>query len=290
MISALIVSQESVGDTLRKSYARIWGSVSGLMVTIVLIAIVFQNHTLVLVLAFLTIFPYLYLRPSLNHYGYAKFFQQIAVICFLVLIGEPANPELIEWRMGNVVLGCVIGQGVSLLIFPHWSRDSWKKTLIQALADCQALFQAIAQANRSFSWDTDQLATLSYQACCSVYQMDSRLESRQQELKLKGEQIRHRWDLITVNRVLYEAILYWGFTVKMELSASHSPPSLTPEKIELMANIDQALTLLQNAVGFQITFEKPLIPEGTKSLSPLQQIAEAIAAYARVKNRYTSPR
>ncbi|MFM7190491.1 MAG: FUSC family protein, partial [Microcystaceae cyanobacterium] len=116
VISALIVSQEAVGDTLRKSYGRIWGSVLGLMVTLVLVAIAFQYHSVVLVLAFLTIFPYLYLRPSLNHYGYAKFFQQIAVICFLVLIGERANLELIEWRIGNIILGCVIGQGVSLFV------------------------------------------------------------------------------------------------------------------------------------------------------------------------------
>ena len=289
VISALIVNQEAVGDTLRKSYGRIWGSVLGLMATLVLVAIAFQYHSVVLALAFLTIFPYLYLRPSLNHYGYAKFFQQIAVICFLVLIGERANLELIEWRIGNIVLGCVIGQGVSLFVFPRWSKDRWKTALMQALTDCQTLFQAIAQAEQSGHWETDSLATLSYQAGCSVYQMDYSLESRQQELKLKGEPINLRWQLIQVNRVLYEAILYWGFTVKTALIRENTP-ALTADEIQLIDHIDQAFTLLQNSIGFQVSLAQPLIPEAAESLVALRAVAEAIADYALVKNRYTYPK
>lgn len=287
VISALIVSQDAVGNTIRKSYGRIWGTITGLIATVVLVAVVFHHHSFVVVLAFLSIFPYLYLRPSLNNYGYAKFFEQIAVISFVVLIGEQATPEFMEWRIGNIILGCVIGQGVSFFVFPHWSRDSWKNALVKALADCQTLFQATAQAEQSIHWDTERLSKLSYQACCSVYQMASRLESRQQELKLKGEQINHRWDLINVNRVLYEAILYWGFTVKTDLSTSNPP---APGEAQLITNIDQALTLLQNNVGFQVVFDQSLIPEMPESLSPLQKIAEAIADYAIVKNRYTYPK
>ncbi|MFM7193107.1 MAG: hypothetical protein ACKOX2_20180, partial [Microcystaceae cyanobacterium] len=105
----------------------------------------------------------------------------------------------------------------------------------------------------------DSLATLSYQAGCSVYQMDYSLESRQQELKLKGEPINLRWQLIQVNRVLYEAILYWGFTVKTALTGENAH-SLTADEVQLIHYIHQAFALLQHSIGFQVSLVQPLIP------------------------------
>ncbi|MEB3191384.1 MAG: hypothetical protein VKL42_13665 [Snowella sp.] len=88
---------------------------------------------------------------------------------------------------------------------------------------------------------------------------------------------------VTIGKFITQNSLYWGFTVKTDLSTSNPPAG----EAQLITNIDQALTLLQNNVGFQVAFDQSLIPEMAESLSPLQQIAEAIADYVTVKNRYT---
>lgn len=83
ILSAFIVSQDTVGSSLWKAKGRFWGALSGAIASLMIYALLRQHHTLIVVAAFLTIFPYAYFLTALNNYGYAYFFLQVAYVCFL---------------------------------------------------------------------------------------------------------------------------------------------------------------------------------------------------------------
>jgi uncharacterized membrane protein YccC len=156
-VSAFIVSQDTIGNTVWKAKGRFWGTLSGAIAAVMVYGVIVQYHRLVLIIAFATIFPYLYLRPSMENYGYAKFFQQIALICFLSIIGENPSAGVMEWRAADIAIGCVVGVFVALVVFPTWAYPRWKKAQQTAWQDLQTWFEAIVAEYQSHGFDQHRL-------------------------------------------------------------------------------------------------------------------------------------
>jgi hypothetical protein len=274
--------------------------------------VIVQYHRLVLIIAFATIFPYLYLRPSLENYGYAKFFQQIAFICFLSIIGENPSGEVMEWRAADIALGCLVGVLVALVVFPTWAYPHWQKAQHRAWQDLQTWFEAILAEYQSDGFDRHRLQQLSRTTQSSVFKLDDILFTRQQELWINRRDYRHQTVLVQVQaRVLksyerlYQILLYL-MQVAEHSKAAGQARILPPVSREMVQQIQAAFAEISTTIGtrhpsqippfsrYQVTDRLQTAP---KSIHPdtfnldecnvplqLNQVADAIAEFTASRN------
>ncbi|WP_216454931.1 FUSC family protein, partial [Arcanobacterium phocae] len=149
ILSAFIVSQDTIGTSLWKAEGRFWGALFGAIASLAIYALIRQHHALIFFTAFLTIFPYVYLLSALDNYGYAYFFLQVAYVCFLAAVGKPLLVDLIEWRAIEIGLGCMVGIVVALFVLPTSDRPRLQKGQLTAWNEMRVWFTDIVAAYRS---------------------------------------------------------------------------------------------------------------------------------------------
>ncbi|WP_162183029.1 FUSC family protein [Neosynechococcus sphagnicola] len=257
-VSALIVSRDSVGNTFWKAQGRLLGTAFGVAAAVIFYALIFRHHTLMFVAAFITIFPYLYLRPSLSNYGYAKFFQQFAYICFLGSLRQGASVALMEWRAIDIAIGCSIGLAVTLLVLPNWSSSNWKQGLIKTWTDFQHFFQAIVTEYQSPELDPQAIQKLSQQTQKSVYKLDTHLEGRKHETLMRGDSLSQRLAVIQADRKIYEALLYLSY-LAAESKQPQQPEILPPDAQTVIEQITAAFIEMQQFIGTRFSPQLPLV-------------------------------
>lgn len=312
-ISALIVSRDSVGDTFWKAQGRLLGTAFGVAAALMFYALTFRYHTLLFVVAFITVFPYLYLRPSLSSYGYAKFFQQFAFICFLGSLEQTPSVGLLEWRAIDIAIGCTIGLAVALLVLPTWARPQWKQGLIKSLEDFQQFFQTIVADYQPPQIDdqNDQInhqsiQKLSRETQKSVYALDRYLEDRKHESIMSADSLSQRLTVIQANKTIYETLLFLS-DLAAQPKRQGQPKNLPPDAQILIEQIASAFEVMQKFIGTRFSPQLPLIssryrlPASTDGenefvnqpnvsfLLGLNQLCDAIEQYNELRRTYSIP-
>lgn len=312
VISAFIVSRDTIGNTLWKAKGRLLGTIFGAIAAMLFYLLIRHHHSLIFITAFLTIFPYLYLRPSIGNYGYAKFFQQFAFICFLGALNQQASAELIEWRTINIAIGCILGIAIAIFVLPNWAQPGWRQGQFKAWTDLHVWFEAILSAYQSASVDRQQLKYLNRNAQSSVFKLDQHLASRQQELMIKPKEgcrwaalVQSHAEIIQAYRRLYQSILYFSAIVQ-GLTPDNRSTELSKETEEVI----QQLTIAFDQIGAAIGTRSPLqislinrvypisdIPDNREKNLPTNEqnvllqinlVWEAIAHYSEIRNQFLS--
>jgi uncharacterized membrane protein YgaE (UPF0421/DUF939 family) len=310
VISAFIVSRDTIGNTLWKAKGRFLGTVFGAVAALLFYALIRQHHSLIFITAFLTVFPYLYLRPSLGNYGYAKFFQQFAFICFLGAISKQPSVELMEWRAIDIAIGCILGIAVAIFVLPNWAQFGWRQSQLAAWNDLHLWFKAILSTYQSPRGDRQHLEQLNRKAQSSVFQLDEYLASRQQELMIKPKEGYH-WvalmqshaEIIRAYRHIYTSLLY--FSTMIDDSNSVNPSTnLSTKTKEVIQQLTGLFEQTGATIGTRSPLQIPQIPlinstDGTlanRTENPnelhiclqLNQIWEALAHYIEARNQFLS--
>lgn len=315
VISAFIVSRDTIGNTLWKAKGRFVGTVFGAVAALLFYALIRQHHSLIFITAFLTVFPYLYLRPSLGNYGYAKFFQQFAFICFLGAISKQPSVELMEWRAIDIAIGCILGIAVAIFVFPNWAQFGWRQSQLAAWNDLHIWFKALLVTYQSPPGDRQHLEQLNRKAQSRVFQLDDYLASRQQELMIKPKEGYH-WaalvqshaEIIRAYRHIYASLLYFSTIIDYSNSDCSNSVNLSTDLSIKTKDVIQQLTGLFEQIGATIGTRSPLqmpqIPligstdgisvnkvENLNDLNislQLNQIWEALAHYIEARNQFLS--
>lgn len=307
-VSALIVSRDSIGNTLWKAQGRLVGTALGVVAALGFYGLAFNHPKLIFVTAFLTIFPYLYLRPSLANYSYAKFFQQIAFVCFLSTLGAHPTTELLEWRAINIAIGCGIAIMAALLILPNRSRPQWKQGLLKAWGDCANFFRAIVNEYQSLDFDHHRIQELNRQTQQSVFMLGQHLEGRKHESLMSTVSLAERLALIQANQQIYETLLYLSY-ITPQIKLPDQPGTLSRDTQSLIQKITAVFEMMPNFIGTRFSAPLPLLdcfanpqqPERStldeqdrnwieqSFLLLLNQLCDAMNHYGEVRHRYTMP-
>ncbi len=312
IISALIVSRDTIGNTLWKAKGRFLGTVFGAIAAVLFYALIRHHHHLILMTAFLTIFPYLYLRPSIGNYGYAKFFQQFAFICFLAVINQHPSAELMEWRAINIAIGCILGIAVAIVVLPNWAQPDWRQGQLKAWTDLYVWFRAILSADQSAADDRQHLEHLSRTAQSSVFQLNEYLESRQQELLIKPKEgsrrtalMQSHTKLIQAYRQIYQSLLYLS-TIAEGANPVNKSTDLPIQKKAVIQQLIAAFEQIGDAIGTRSPLQLPImnridvnphVRENTAEnltgdernvLLQLNRVWQAIVHYSEVRNQFLS--
>jgi uncharacterized membrane protein YccC len=253
ILSAFIVSRDTVGSSLWKAEGRFIGAASGAIASLAIYALIRPDRVLIFITAFLTIFPYVYLLSALDNYGFAYFFLQVAYVCFLAAIGKPLSVELIEWRAIEIAIGCALGIVVSLLILPTSARPSLQKGQLKAWNEMHRWFRAIVSLYRSPTDENHRnLEPLSVAAARSVFALEKELASRKHELigQLKqglnpADLRRKDSEFIQAYQPIYRALLF------LEAIAKDLPPieKLSIPIEETVQGIDRIFAEINGAIG-----------------------------------------
>ena len=151
-VTTLIVLQPSAGLTLRRSTARVLGTVAGGIVAAVLAAALRDPRLIAAV-----VFPLAATAVALRavHYGVFTFF--LTPVFVLIAQPAPGNWELAGVRAADTALGGFVAVVASLVLWPTWEAASMPGTLAAAveaarahaaLAVQRAAPEAIAAARR----------------------------------------------------------------------------------------------------------------------------------------------
>jgi uncharacterized membrane protein YccC len=303
-VSALIVSRDSVGNTFWKAQGRLLGTAFGMATALIFYALIFRHHTLLFVTAFITVFPYLYLRPSLSNYGYAKFFQQFAFICFLGSLRQTPSVGLLEWRAIDIAIGCVIGLTVALTVLPTWARPQWRQGLINAWEDFQQYFQAIAAEYQSPRFDDQSIQKLSRETQKSVYELNKHLEGRKHESIMSDDSLSQRLAVIQANITIYETLLYLS-NLAFQSKREQRSRILPSDAQTFIGQITAAFEVMQEFIGTRFSPQLPIfssryrlpasISRRSESVNQpqvnfllaLNQLCEAIEQYGEIRHTYS---
>lgn len=307
LLSAFIVSQDTIGNSLWKAKGRFWGACLGAIASLMIYALLRQHHILMVLTGFLTIFPYAYLLTALNNYGYAYFFLQVAYVCFLGSIGKEPSVELIAWRAASIAIGCTLGIAVALFVLPTSARPRLQKGQLKAWTDLHHWFEAIVAAYSSSQVDPQHLEELSRSAQRSVFGLDKHLASRKHELfgKLKPG---YSWtalqdkdtEFIQAYRPIYESLLYLNQGVQASDPAQR-PTKLSRATQDRIHDLETTFEQVAHAISTHSLLQLPPISRvDVNHLSAnltldelninvqLQALYQVIAIYSKVRNEFLS--
>ncbi len=311
VVSAFIVSRDTIGDTIWKAKGRFWGTVFGAIAALLFYALVWQHHNLIIITAFLTLLPYLYFRPSTENYGYAKFFQQFAFICFLSTISEQPSAELMKWRAVDIAIGCIVGIVTAIFVLPNSAQSRWRQGQVNAWNDLKTWFKAIA-SNDSTASIGQQRQQLSSKAQSSVFQLSEYLASRQQELLIQPKE-RHRWkevvqchnELIQAYRRIYQSMLYLDI-VAQQGSLTHASVTCSTAVREIVQQLTTAFEQMSATIGTRSPLHIPtfssahsivdtqanlinnLAVDELNIFLQLTSVLEAIVHFNEIRNQFLS--
>jgi hypothetical protein len=311
ILSAFLVSQDTVGSSLWKAKGRLWGAVAGAIASLMIYALLRQHPVLIFVAAFLTIFPYVYLVTALNNYRYAFFFLQVAYVCFLASIGKHPSTELIEWRAVSISIGISLGILVALFVLPTSARPQLQRGQVKAWSALHQWFEAIVSAYPFSKIDPQHLAQLGYAAQGNVFRLDEHLASRKHELIGKAK-VGYNWsvlqqkdtEFIQSYRPIYRSLLYLNGTVQsLEPAPSRALPVPIKMRIQhLEATFEQLGQAIRSHAQVQLLPISSLDSqvqnwEGDQGflsldeenvLQQLDQLYGAIASFNATRNEFLS--
>jgi uncharacterized membrane protein YccC len=302
ILSAFIVSRDTVGNSLWKAEGRFTGAAFGAIASLAIYVLIRPYRILIFLTAFLTVFPYVYLLSALDNYGFAYFFLQVAYVCFLAAIGKPLSVELIQWRAVSIAIGCALGIAVALFIFPTSARPRLQKGQLRAWNEMHRWFTAIVSAYRfPTSENRRKLAPLSAAAARSVFALEKHLATRKHELIGQLKQgfnpaalRREDTEFIEAYPSIYRSLLY------LEAIVKDLPPVGEPSKAteEIIRQIDRIFADIDGAIGSHALYSiapRPRLPIGLENhpeelnfFLQIQSLYWAIAAYSERRNRFLS--
>jgi uncharacterized membrane protein YccC len=310
ILSAFLVSQDTVGSSLWKAKGRLWGAVAGAIASLMIYALLRQHPVLIFIAAFLTIFPYVYLVTALNNYRYAFFFLQVAYVCFLASIGKHPSAELIEWRAMSIAIGISLGILVALFVLPTSARPQLQRGQVKAWTALHHWFEAIISAYSSAKVNHPHLEKLGYTAQQRVFSLDEHLASRKHELIGKAK-VGYNWsvlqqkdtEFIQSYRPIYRSLLYLNATIQS--LDSYPETLLVPIQLRIQ-HLEATFEQLNQAIRTHAQVQLPPIhhlndpfkpPENSEVsltldeenvLQQMDQLYGAIAAFNATRNGFLS--
>ncbi len=263
ILSAFLVSQDTVGSSLWKAKGRFEGAILGAIASLMIYAVIGQYHTLILIAAFLTIFPYAYLVTALNNYHFAFFFLQVAYVCFLAAVGKHPSAGLIEWRAVSIMIGIALGLVVALFVFPTSARPRLQKSQMQAWTAMHHWFDAIVAACQSPTPDRQHLQQLGRTAQRHVLRLEDQLASRKHELIGKPKPgfswaaLRQKdTEFIQAYRPIYQSLLYLNQIIQNSAPADRST-DLSTQTQELIHQLTLAFEQMGQAISKHSLLQLP---------------------------------
>ncbi|OGT32029.1 MAG: hypothetical protein A3E87_10800 [Gammaproteobacteria bacterium RIFCSPHIGHO2_12_FULL_35_23] len=137
VLTTVVILQPSVGATLVRAQQRVLGTILGVLIGALLISL-FHNQVIpITIILLLLVFLALWLM--LINYVWSLFFATAALI---IIIGSKIeNPWLfVRDRLGDTILGVIIGLLLSLTLWPSWARLRFRENILQSMKQAQELF------------------------------------------------------------------------------------------------------------------------------------------------------
>ncbi|CAH0529637.1 YccS family putative transporter [Vibrio hippocampi] len=141
LLTTLFVCQPNYSATRQKLYARIIGTVVGLLLGVPLLTLFpsFESQ-----LFFIVISGVMFFALRLNNYGYATGFITVLVLFCFHQLGD--GYAVVLPRLFDTLIGCLLAVGAVYFILPDWESKRLSKTMSNAIeANRQYLMQIIAQ-------------------------------------------------------------------------------------------------------------------------------------------------
>lgn len=146
--TVFVISLPSIGQTLQKGVLRMFGTIAGAAVALVLLGIFAQERMLLLSVLSLYLCLMLYLMLTSVYYGYAFFISCIVtlIIC-LMAVHEPQDAfHLSVYRVEETVLGIAVYTVVTLVFSQKTSIKALYRGVQGLMAGHKALFAMSGEA------------------------------------------------------------------------------------------------------------------------------------------------
>jgi uncharacterized membrane protein YccC len=153
-LTMLIVIQPYFGATKKKSFERIIGTVSGIVLGGAIMLLPLPHEAFVALLVLVSFLVAYYLR---NNYKVGVFFVTIMMVV-LMQISQQGTWQLIGWRVLSTVIGAVLAIISSYVFWPIWESKRFPVLLKKTLLQNQTYLQHVLQLNKkrdgiSVSWN-----------------------------------------------------------------------------------------------------------------------------------------
>ncbi len=154
LMTVIIILQPNLGATIRKTGQRVLGTVLGVLVGMLLLALTAQHSHWRVDLSVALIFPAVYCLAF--SYAYAIFFASIILI--LALSGNQLDPWLMAVeRLFYTGLGAVIGLLATYLLWPNRAGTNFRQQLALSLSQAQQLFEQAVNDYLQGQYQPEQL-------------------------------------------------------------------------------------------------------------------------------------
>jgi len=145
------------GSILTRAYRRVAGTLIGLVVGFALVLLVHSDPRVLILLCAAGVFGMLYF--SAVQYAYSAFCTTIMLVAMYGLLGI-LNGHVLELRLGETIVGAVIGVLCAYLIFSSSSRPALMAKVDAYFAALDALFDAARDALTAIGRDAPLLAAV----------------------------------------------------------------------------------------------------------------------------------
>lgn len=138
-IIVVMSAQSTIGGLLIKSYMRFWGTLSGAIVSIIILMILSHNHIAIGMVLFIAILFFTYIAGSNKDISAAG--QLGSVTTAIILLAKDPSAITALTRFSEIMLGIIIALLVSRFVFPIRARDGLKLSMIKTLSNLKLHYQ-----------------------------------------------------------------------------------------------------------------------------------------------------
>ncbi|GCE08631.1 FUSC family protein [Dictyobacter aurantiacus] len=238
-LTILFILKPDFGGTRKRAHQRVFGTVFGGMVAILLAAAI-QNELLLVVLLILMGF---YAFALLNgNYGAFVAFLTLFVVLLLDL-SMPGNWQIACIRILNTILGGLIALAAGYLITPLWERERLPVQLARTIAANRVYFQHVLAAYLGQAGMDEQIRQASKKAHLENANAAAAFQRMLGEPKTKQGDVERFYALVTYNQHFSDRITTLA-TYLHSLSGKHRLPGLD----NFTRQTEQALQAIEEAV------------------------------------------
>ncbi len=144
-VMVVMSAQTHFGGALRKAYMRFLGTVSGIIVTIMVLFLFGNNIAVILGTIFVVCMIFTYAASSHGDISYAGTLGGVTML--LTLTGQQVSIGVAMQRGLYIIVGIIIALLISRFIFPIHARDRFRYHVATTLRNLQRLYRETIQIN-----------------------------------------------------------------------------------------------------------------------------------------------
>jgi uncharacterized membrane protein (TIGR01666 family) len=258
VLTSLFVSQITYIDTRRRLFQRILGTVSGVILGVLLLQI-FVTHAGQLILMLLSAMAFFYWVRT--WYSVAVIFITIFVISAFNLISDDGGFHIIAPRIVDTLLGATISFLVIRFLWPGWQYKRMPYLISKALKKNVAYLQAVENEYKETSEDDLSYRIARREAHLADNDLAIAWRSMRIEPKSKQQLMQHAFTLTYLNHALLSHISAMGAHRENHSFAVDNPVN----------TVNKISDILNHAGSYLSTSEDKALPDLSPLLMDLKQ-------------------